>query len=387
MSAEREPHERPSRVATVMVVLSSGALVLALGAAIRWRMSARAARDGRAVVESATPRVLVVRPRPAEAAVTLTLPGTARPQQSTALYARATGYARVLRADLGDRVRRGQLLAIIDAPEIADQLRSATARLREATDNLAIVRGVQARTARLVRERLAASADEDEARLRLSAAESARRTSRAEFERLSTLSGYLEVRAPFDGTITRRYLQQGALVSAGTTLLYDLATTDELKAEVDVPQWAAGSVGEGVTAQVTPREGGGASVAARVSRTAGALDPVARTLRVELRLPTGAAVLSGAYVNVRFSITRRGAAVVIPSGSVMAGVDGTSVFTLDSDQRARRARVLLGRDLGRDVEVEEGVTLADRVLVFAPAALAEGERVQPVERPAASAAR
>ncbi|MFO0560838.1 MAG: efflux RND transporter periplasmic adaptor subunit [Polyangiales bacterium] len=356
--------------------------VTALGLAVRWRFNARAQREALAIAEAGPARVLVVRPRAGEASVALSLPGTARPQQSTALYARANGYARVLRADLGDRVSRGQLLAIIDAPEIADQLRSASARLREATDNVEIIRGVLARTQRLVQGRFSPAADEDEARLRLSTAESARRTSRAEFERLSTLASYLEVRAPFDGTITRRYIQQGALVTSGTTMLYDIATTQELRVDVDVPQWAASSVREGVEALVTPREGGGQPTRAQVARTAGALDPIARTLRVELRLPPGAAVLSGAYVTVRFAIARASAPIIVPSGAVVANGEGTSVFTVDHERRAHRVRISLGRDLGRDVEVEGAVTMSDRVLVFPPATLADGERIEPVERAA-----
>lgn len=382
-SANIQCVSRSSRGAVALVVVGGALAVVAVGLAARARFAARASRERLAVVDSAVPRVLVARPRLGDAALTLTLPGTARAQQSTALYARATGFARSLRVDLGDRVARGQLLAVIDAPEIADQLRSASARLREATDNVEIVRGVLARASRLVATRLAPQADEDEARLRLSSALSAKRTSRAEFERLSTLSSYLEVRAPFDGTITRRHIQQGALVTAGSTLLYDLATTNELRVEADVPQWAASSVREGVEATIVPREGGGQSVRAAVSRTAGALDSVARTLRVELRLPTGAPVLAGAYVNVRFALTRARPAMIVPSGALVAGADGLSLFTVDPARRARRVRVTMGRDLGRDVEIEADISLTDRVLVFAPATLVDGELVEPVERPAA----
>lgn len=380
MSGEDVSVQSASSSAARWVVVAIA--IVGLGLAVRWRYGARQSRESLAVAEAGPARVLVTRPRAGDATVSLSLPGTARPQQSTALYARANGYARTLRADLGDRVTRGQLLAIIDAPEVADQLRSASARLREATDNVEIIRGVLARTQRLVQGRLAPPADEDEARLRLSTAESARRTSRAEFERLSTLSSYLEVRAPFDGTITRRYIQQGALVTAGTTQLYDIATTQELRVDVDVPQWAASSIREGVEGQVTPREGGGQPTAARVNRTAGALDPVARTLRVELRLPPGAAVLSGAYVTVRFSIARTSRATIVPSGAIVSNGDGIAVFTVDHERRAHRVRVNLGRDLGREVEVDGEVSTGDRVLVFPPATLADGELVVPIERPA-----
>ncbi|MBL8685804.1 MAG: efflux RND transporter periplasmic adaptor subunit [Myxococcales bacterium] len=373
---ENKPTKSSRTVAAVVAALSIAGLLVAA----KQRIDARSTRDARAQPETGAPRVLVARPRPAEASIALSLPGTARPQQSTPLYARASGYARTLRADLGDVVRRGQVLAIIDAPELADQLRSASARLREATDNVAIVRTQLARTQRLVAGRFSAAAEEDDVRLRLSAAESARRTSRAEFERLSTLSSYLQVLAPFDGTITRRHVQQGALVTAGTTLLYDIATTSELRVDVDVPQWASSAVRVGVVADVAPREGGGEPVRATVTRTAGALDPVARTLRAELQLPRGAPVLSGAYVYVRFTVARRNTAVVIPSGAITAGADGTVVYTVSEDGVARRVRVELGRDLGRDVEVLEGLRASDRILVFPPASLADGERVVTVER-------
>lgn len=373
-------NQQSSPLATRLLLAASAIGLIALGGAMRARWTARAQRDALAVAETGPTPVLVVRPRIGDNSVSLTLPGTARPQQSTALYARATGYARSLRADLGDRVVRGQLLAIIDAPEVADQLRSASARLREANDNIEIVRGVLQRTERLVASRLTGQADADEARLRLSAAESARRTTRAEFERLSTLQGYLEVRAPFDGTVTRRYIQQGTLVTAGTTLLYDVAMTHDLRVDVDVPQWAASSVREGVEAMVTPREGGGDPVRATVTRTAGALDAVGRTLRVELRLPPNAPVLSGAYVNVRFSVRRASPALVVPSGAIVAASDGNAVFTVDADRRAHRVVIELGRDLGRDVEIMGAVSAADRVLVFAPATLVDGELITPVER-------
>ncbi|MFZ5445872.1 MAG: efflux RND transporter periplasmic adaptor subunit [Myxococcota bacterium] len=349
---------------------------LALAAGLAWRWTRRAAQLERAERPPAPPAVRVVSPRPAAATMQVSLPGTVRPRDQVTLYARSNGFLRSLLVDLGDVVKKDQVLARLDAPDLAASLASAEARLAQAKASLALVRGQHERTVTLGASGNLSAQDVDASALRLQTAESELKLATAEHERLSALVGYLTVRAPFDGTINRRYVDDGALVSAERTALFDLATTGALQLDVDVPQWAAGHVRPGLPAKVTA---GGVTVAAHVSRAAGALDPVLRTLHTELVPDEPGRLVPGAYVRVSFEVPRDEAALQVPGAAVALRGGAPTVAVVGLEDRVRFVPVKIARELGREVEVLGDLAPGARVALYPPPSLEEGAVVRVVE--------
>ena len=380
------PRHDPPRTAGTWVV---GALMFAGVGALAWgarsRLQQRDAVAHSAPMGAGARPVSVARPRSTGVSAALPLAGTVQPAQRAVILARSTGYVRRVRVELGDRVRAGQVLADVETPELAEQLRSARSRLREAELNVPLVESARERTRRMAAIGVVASQEEETAELRQIAARGTVAATRTEVQRLMTLDAYRTVVAPFAGTVVRRSIDPGALVAPGVTPLFELATTDALEVAVEVPQWLAGQAHVGQTWTVTAR---GLATPARgtVRRTAGALDPVARTLRVELTLAPGSGLLAGSYVEVQVPTPGPGArGLVVAATSLSMGNEGPRVAVVDGEQRARWRRVEILQDRGRDVELS-GLRADDRVVVFPAAELVDGERVTATERVAPAGA-
>jgi RND family efflux transporter MFP subunit len=352
-------------------------LVVGLVVAIGWRFSKQGEARERASREAGPLAVRVAHPVAAAKVLQVALPGTVRPKDQVTLYARTNGFLRKIEVDLGDRVKKDQVLARLDAPDLAAQLATTTARLEQANASLTVVRAQHERTVTLGSSGNLSAQDVDASLLRLKAAESEKALATAEHDRLTALVGYLTVRAPFDGTINRRYVDDGALVSAERTALFELATTGSLQVDVDVPQWAAAQVTAGMSAQVLV---GAQATPAKVTRIAGALDPLTRTLHCEL-VPDVAApsLVPGAYVRVTFEVPRDEPVLQVPSSAVAVRNGVTMVGVVAVDETLRFVPVKLVRELGRDVEVLGDVPAEGRVALYPPAGLVDGDRVQAVE--------
>jgi RND family efflux transporter MFP subunit len=354
--------------------------VVLLGAGA-WRFSKQAAAQERAERKPGAPIVRVAYPVSAATLLQVALPGTVRPKDQVTLYARTNGFLRSVLVDLGDQVKKDQVLARLDAPDLAAGLASANARLDQANASLALIAGQHERTLTLGNTGNLSAQDVDASSLRLKTAQSEKALATAEHDRLTALISYLTVRAPFDGTINRRLVDDGALVSAERTALFEISTTGELRVEVDVPQWSASQVKPGMPAKVVA---GGQTFEAKVSRTAGALDPVLRTLHTELipEAPAGGLV-PGAYVRVTFQVPRDEPVVQVPGSAIAVRSGVPTVGVVGQGDLLHFVPVKLVRELGRDVEVLGDVPLGSRVALYPPAALADGEAVQPVEPAAA----
>ena len=366
---------KPSGCAYVgLALLVVGSLVGAAALGVR-RYRAREARIAAARPESGPKRVRVVSPKPAPSTVTASLPGTVRPRDSATVFARTSGIVRTLAADLGDRVERGAALAGIEAREVNAQVGVARARLGEAEATAPLASSKLARSEDLVKGGAGTLDDLEAAQLRATAARAAIAAGRSELARLEALAGYQRVEAPFGGTITRRWVDPGAVVSAERTPLFELATTDALVVEVDVPQALASGVKPGLAAKLAPP--GGAELTVLVTRTAGALDPTTRALRVELDVPAGAKLLPNAYVTARLELPRPIPALRVPGSALGRGASGLYLFVVEADGTLRRKPARLVQDLGRDVDVTaEGVTPASRVLLVASADAEDGQLVE-----------
>jgi RND family efflux transporter MFP subunit len=320
-----------------------------------------------------SPSVQVMKPERRTIAQTLTIPGNVSPWYQTTLYAKVPGYLKEIRFDKGDVVTKGQLLAVIDAPEIDDQYRQAQA-------DYAIKRLTYERMHRVWKEDPDVIAKQD-----VDTAEAAAEAARHLRDGRKTLLDYTRVIAPFTGTITARFADPGALIQAATgsatqaTPLFTLMDVETVRIYANVPQESAGHAKPGIKAVLTAREFEGKEIQATLTRSTGALDPVTRTLLVEIYLPNSDHALQpGMYVNVTLYLQERNNALAIAPAAIVASPTSAlrSVFVVEQG-RTRQVPVKTGADDGRWVEILEGLTGTEDVVVVGKAGLQEGQPVSP----------
>jgi len=348
------------------------------------------------------PIVDVAKPKPGQSSFDLSLPADVAPFQTTDVYARASGYVKSLGGDVGDRVAAGKLLAEIDTPEIDAEIAKARASvdfaraevakdrvdLDLATATLKRFEGF-ARTGGVTEQQLNEKrAAVEQAKSALGASEASIAVADAEVKRLATLQEFERVAAPFDGVITARGYDLGALVGPSSgKALFRVEKTDVLRVYVNVPQTHAPSVKVGGRATLVVRNFPGREFSGEVTRTASVLDPATRTLRCEIDVPNpDGALFSGMYGEVRLPVATPRAPLLVPTSAPQFGADGTTVWIVEGD-RARARKVETGRDFGMEIEVLSGLAPDDLVIRNPGDRLADGLAVRVAERtPAASAA-
>jgi multidrug efflux system membrane fusion protein len=359
------------------------ALVAAVAVGVGPRLKQREAL-ARVEKELAGPRrVRVASVRAGEARTEVTLPGTSAPFRSSVLYARSSGFVRRNLVDVGDRVKSGQLLAEIDAPETAQEIRLAQARLDEAEANVGIAQTTAARAEKLIGAGVASQQQGDDTRAQANSAIASVATRKADLQRLMVLRGYQQIVAPFDGIVTRRGTDPGALVGsagAGGIALFEIADVTMLRVLVDVPDAYASDVKLDVEAQVFSPRDPAQKVTGKVARTSGVLEQTTRTLRAEVHVPGAGAVLPGAFVYVRLSIPRARPGAVAPASALIVRKEGTLVARVEKGHLAL-VRVTLGRDFGKELEILEGLAPGDQVVVNAPDDLENAQAVEIVAPP------
>jgi membrane fusion protein, multidrug efflux system len=358
------------------------ALLLAIGVVPRIRARIELQRTA-AAASSARPVVGVITPHPAPSSV-LALPGTTLPFQQATIYARVDGYLERRLVDIGDRVKAGQLLAVISAPEIDQQLAQAQADLARQKADLAFARTSLERFVAADREGAVAKEDLDQRRNAVQTAEAAVQSGTATVQRLTEQQRFERVTAPFDGIVTQRNVDVGALITAGsstsTTPLFALAQNDVLRVYVNVPQPYVNDIQVGHPAQIRTRSLPGRLFAGTIARAAGSLDLSTRTMLTEIDIPNPDGVLKpGMYVQVSLEADRIGPRWRIPASAVVFDAKGTQLVIVGPDHKVQLRPVVLGRDFGSEIEVASGLQ-GDEVLVTTPsAALVDGTLVEPAE--------
>lgn len=317
----------------------------------------------------------------ASAETTLVLPGLLMPAQQTFVHPQATGYVRRYLVDIGDTVTAGQTLAEIDTPTLDQQLLAARARLSQAEAQAALAKINDGRSRAMVLEGIVSQQRADADATAAQAAEADVGVARATLRSLQAQVGYQQVKAPFAGRITQRSAEVGQLVD-GSAALFTVADTRELRVIVQVPQSSMRGVAVGAPAAVSLREYPGEVFTGRISRSAGALD-AARTLPTEVRLANDAGrLLAGSAVDVSLTLPNVARAVLIPANALIVSSKGTQVARLEGGQ-ARLTTVRLGRDLGKQIEIVEGLKLGDQVALSPPDTLQDGQKVAVIEPPPA----
>jgi RND family efflux transporter MFP subunit len=364
-----------------------GLIGIALGAAVVVGVVPRIKqREALAKVEKelAAPRLVrTATVRPGDARADLVLPGTSAPFRSSVLYAKSSGFVRRNLVDVGDLVKTGQVLAEIDAPETAEEIRLAQARLDEAQANVGLAQGTADRANKLVGAGVVSQQQGDDTRAQANSAVASVATRKAELQRLLVIRGYQQIVAPFDGVVTRRGTDPGALVGApgasGSLALFEVADVQMLRVFVDVPDAYASDVKPGVEAQVFSPRAPAQKVIGKVARTSGVLEQATRTLRAEVHVRGEGAVLPGAFVYVRLSIPRAKPAPVVAASALIVRKEGTLVAKVEGG-RLTLVPILLGRDFGKEMEALDGIAAGDEVVVNASDELETGQQVEVVKR-------
>jgi membrane fusion protein (multidrug efflux system) len=342
------------------------------------------------------PVVDVVVPRRAPDEFDLALPGDVRANQATAIYARTTGYLKPLPPgiDIGARVRGGQLLAELSAPELDAELERARAAVGQANaavtharEDVAFQKATYERyqgfatTGGLTTQQLEERRQQfDTATTALQMAEANARAAVAEQQRLEELQKYEHLVAPFDGVLTFRGYDAGALISiseiAAGKEMFRIAATDVLRVRVGVPQAYASAIRIGQRAEVTTRSQPGRVFAGTVGRTAGAIESATRMMTAEVDVPNpDGALMPGAYGTVRLHIRRAQPTWLVPTSAVSFGSEGTRIAVLDG-ARVHFVRLTLDDDHGNEAEVASGLDGSERIVNNPGQNLAEGIEVE-----------
>jgi RND family efflux transporter MFP subunit len=378
---------RRTRIAAALLLLL---LALGAGRTLLSRAASQRALEA-STAENARQYVKVVQPRRAGSGQMLSLPGTLQGQVQAPIAARASGYLLRWTHDIGSRVAKGALLAEIASPEIDQQLSQAQAAREQTASALALARSTAARWEALRRQDVASQQELDEKRSAVAQAQANQAAAQANVDRLRELAAFKRVLAPFAGVLTRRNVDVGDLIDPSRPL-FMLAQTDPLRVYVNVPQAWSTLVRAGQAVTVTQAELRDRRFAGRVLRSAGAIDPATRTLQVEVSLPNAdGALLPGAYVQVLLPLPAS-TALLLPGNTLMFRAEGTQVGVVDERGVVALRKVAVGRNLGADVEVLDGVREGERVVLNPPDWLAAGQAVviappaSAVSSPGASAA-
>jgi len=374
--------------ALLVIVLAVGVLGFGVYSGVRSRR-VTATELRRATADAAVEVVSVVSPTVTEPTQEILLPGTTQAFTDASLFARTNGYVQAWYFDLGARVKKGELLAEIETPEIDQQLQQARADLETAQANLRQAEITAERWQGLLDSGSVSKQETDQAVNALSAMKATVNSNAANVRRLERLQGFEKIYAPFQGVITARNLDIGVLINSGSTTtpsqeLFHIAAIDKLRVFVAVPEVYAPAARPGAQATLTLDAFPGRTFRGTLVRTANAIDLTARTLLVEVDVdnPRGE-LLPGAYVFVHLQLPKEVRSVTIPVNTLIFRAQGLQVAVV-RDAQARLVPITLGRDHGTFVEIVAGLQPSDQVIVAPSDSLTSGAPVRITPTGAAS---
>jgi RND family efflux transporter MFP subunit len=378
-SQGRAFRKRAIAVAAILVACAASAIISGLhtrlAAETRLRTSAQA---------SAIPYVDVVFPKASADADEIALPGSTSAFNDTPIYARTSGYVKQWYVDIGAGVKKGQLLATIETPELDQQLQQARADLENAEANLQLAKITSARWQHLLETDSVSHQETDQAVSDLHSKQALVNSGKANVERLEQLQAFERVTAPFDGVVTARNTDIGALVQAGDNSgakeLFHMAAIQTLRVYVAVPEIYAAFVKNGEQAKLTLDAFPGETLTGTIVRNADAIDATARTLNVEVDVPnpTGR-LLPGAYAFVHLRVPPHPGSVTIPSNALLFRGEGLRAGVVRNGH-VELTPIAIGQDYGSTVEVISGLSARDTLIVNPSDSLANGAAVQLVAK-------
>jgi RND family efflux transporter MFP subunit len=409
---ETLPTERTKTRSSVVVRAGGAAALLLVLIAIGTFPRLTRQHDALAAVREAPathPVVTLIQAKQGEPTSELLLPGNIEPLYSANLYARIDGYLDRRNVDIGGKVKAGQILAVISAPEVDQQLLQSRATLAQSEAALLQTRAAleqakaNAELARLTKERDmplgqqraisqqivdgavqaydARVADVAAATANITAAEANVTANRANVSRLQQMQGFERIVAPFDGVITQRNVERGDLVSTGSSgaskPLFSIAQSGTLRIQVDVPQSEAVNIQDGQKAAVEVKERLGRAYTGTVIRNAGALNNAARTMLTEVQVDNSdGSLLPGMYAQVKFTLPEQRTSLIIPTSSLVVDHSGMHVVTVAANHTVHFVPVTIGKDMGKEVEILNGLHGSEPLVSSPSDLLNEGDHVE-----------
>jgi RND family efflux transporter MFP subunit len=369
--------EKANRKGVKLSFLAGGALFIAVAVlGVYSRIESTTGLEQRSN-EAAQIIVSVINPEKASTTIPLQLPGQTRAYIEAPIFAQTSGYLQKWYFDIGTKVKAGDVLAEIDTPQVDQQLNQARAQLKVAEAARDLAQVTYKRDQDLYNRRVIAAQDFDTATDTFRQNQAAVIADQASVNSLEALENFKTVKAPFDGIVTERDTDIGAFVPSGTGVqLFRMAQTSPLRVYINVPQTFSRFVKPGTQADLTLNELPGRKFPAHVTNTAGAIDPASRTLLTELEVPneTGE-VLPGAYAQINLKLQGDTGLFTVPSNVLLFRSEGTAVGIVHADGKVEVRKIVINRDLGDRLQISQGLSESDKVIVNPSDSLADGMTV------------
>ncbi len=370
-------------VAGVVLLVFAG--IVAYGILARLRKAATVRAD---TAQMAVPSVSVISPQRSAPTQEIVLPGNVQPFVSAPIYARTSGYVRSWYADIGAHVRKGQLLAVVDTPEVDQQLAQSRSNLATAQANLKLAETTKNRYQGLLATHAVSQQDVDNAVGTYSANKSIVDANQANVKQLETLQSFEKIYAPFDGIITARNTDIGMLINSGNSGnakadLFHISQPGKLRVYVNVPEQYSQATTPGLTADLTLAEFPGRRFQGKLVRTSNAINYATRTLIAEIDVdnPTGE-LLSGSYTEVHLRVRGQTSSYLVPVSTLIFRSQGLQLAVV-KDGSVLLTPVTPGRDFGDQIEIVSGLNGNESVIISPPDSIVSGQKVQVVQ-PAAT---
>lgn len=381
--AQASAPENKSSLATPLIIFAA-VILISIALSIRSRMaSEKTLRE--ATLEAAAIPVSVTHPIVAATTDEITLPGNAQAFLNTPIFSRTSGYLKKWHVDIGDHVKQGQLLAEVETPEVDQQLEQAQANLKNAQANLEISQITATRLEGLFKNKTISSQERDQAASDLAAKKALVDSGKANVSRLEQMKAFEQVLAPFDGIVTARNTDIGALIQAGDAAgakeLFHMADNHILRVYFSVPEVYSSTIKTGESMPITFDSMPGEEFPGALVRDSASLDPLAHTLTVEadVQNPNGR-LFSGGHATVHLKLPAAEGTVAVPSNALL--FRGKEICVgLDRNGKAAVVPIQIARDHGNTVDVTGGITAQDSVILNPPDSLAEGDALHVEEAP------
>lgn len=339
----------------------------------------------------AVPTVAVVKPQSEASKDELILPGNLQAFAESPIFARTNGYLVRWTKDIGSKVQKGELLAVIDTPEVDQELSQARAARDQVKSALGLAKISADRWANLRKSDSVSQQEADQQASNYQQAEANLAAADANVRRLEQLESFKNVYAPFSGVLTRRNVDPGALINSGAGVagkeLFDIARVDPLRVFVSVPQAYAPAMKVGTKADITLQELPKQKFAGTIARTADAIDPATRTLNTEVDVPNkDGKLLPGSFGQVHFATGTAVPRITIPVNAMLFRAEGPQVAVVDSDSKVQLRSITIGQDFGARLEILGGIDVNDQIIINPSDSLENGQKVS-VAKPSQGDAR
>src|SRR6266446_3956854 len=378
MGVEKRPRKGWLGLAIALIVTAA---ILASG--IWSRVRTRETLDA-VTARMALPAVSVVSPKQTTPAEEIILPGNVQPFITSPIYSRTSGYLKKWYFDIGAHVKQGQLLAVIDTPEVDQQLQQSLSNLNTAKANLTLAEITKNRYQGLLTKNAVAQQDADNAVGTYNANKAIVDANQANVKQLQALQSFEKIYAPFDGVVTARNTDIGDLINSGSsgtarTDLFHISQPDKLRVYVNVPEEYSQGIKVGMTADLSLAEFPGRKFQGKLVRTADAITVTTRTLLIEIDVdnPTGT-LLTGSYAEVHLKVPTQASTFLLPVNTLIFRSEGLQVGIV-KDGNVALTTVTPGHDFGNQIEIVSGIKSNDQVIINPPDSVVSGQKVQIVQ--------